>query len=231
MAISNSLKLSRDPFGREAPAPIVPPVQLAFDEVMREIGRGTTVIVVIGPAGSGKSLLLDITESACSSRGLSVGRIDRGDLAHTVLGEAPDLLLVDEADSVDPPTLQLMLSNRDDTGPRSIVFACRLSDTARYAGEAVPVFVKVAPLAPADARKFIIERVTGAGHAELFEPEALDRLVAATKGSPRLLQSIAGHALFCGLPERDADRSHACGGSSGCAVRYSNAAERGGQPT
>jgi ribose 1,5-bisphosphokinase PhnN len=66
---------------------------------MRGIELGIPLIVVVAPAGSGKTLLLDMTERACCER--SVRRIERGDLAHTVLGEPCDLLLVDEADSVD----------------------------------------------------------------------------------------------------------------------------------
>jgi hypothetical protein len=196
MGFSNPLKLTHDPFARGAPSPIGNPVASAFADLMREIGLGTAVIVVAGPSGSGKTLLLDMTERANRERAPFVRRIERGDLAHTVLGERCDLLLVDEADSIDQTTLRILLSNEDPKRPGVIVFACRPSGTARFVGDGSRVHIMLTMLTPPDARKFVVERASAAGRPDLFEQGALDALIASTGGSPRLLQSIGGHALF-----------------------------------
>src|SRR4051794_6155140 len=101
MAFLGQLKLHCDPFARDSVAPLGP-VRLAFQQLMKHVELGTAVILVVGPAGSGKTLLLDIAAESCRTRGISVLRIERGDLAHTAIGKRVDLLLVDEADFVDP---------------------------------------------------------------------------------------------------------------------------------
>jgi type II secretory pathway predicted ATPase ExeA len=196
VGFSNPLKLTHDPFGREAPTPILIPVQSAFDDVMREIGCGAAVIVIAGPTGSGKTFLIGLIERAHACDGRSVQRIERGDLVNVAPRADCDLLLVDEADSTDQVTLQSLLSNEGGRRPASIVFACRPSATQRFVRNGVPVFVTLSTLSPAEARSFLLERAEGAGRPNLFNDEALNTLIAASGGSPRLLKSIGGHALF-----------------------------------
>src|SRR5260221_345045 len=107
MAFVTQLKLNRDPFAHDGASPLGP-VRAAFEQLMRHVDLKTAVIVVVGPAGSGKTFLLDITEEACRGRGISVLRIERGDLAHTIIGKCADILLVDEADFVDEATLNFL---------------------------------------------------------------------------------------------------------------------------
>jgi len=97
MAFLGQLKLNRDPFARDGIAPMGP-VRAAFEQLMRHVELGTAIILIVGPGGSGKTFLLGIAEESCRTRGISVLRIERGDLAHTVIGKHVDLLLVDEAD-------------------------------------------------------------------------------------------------------------------------------------
>ena len=169
---------------------------------MSQIGLGTPVIVVVGPAGTGKTLLLEIIERACSAKGMSVRRVDRGDLADMALDEWSDLLLVDEADSLCDTTLQA-LASQDGKKAAGILVLARHQPCATASRENVAhVIVNLTPLAQADARTYIVQRATRAGRPDLFAPEALDALVDAACGSPRLLRSIGGLALFFAVNDR-----------------------------
>ena len=191
MAPVSQFKLNHDPFGRDRASPRGP-VRAAFEQLMRHVELKTAVIAVVGPPGSGKTLLLDMTEDACRGRGMSVLRIERGDLAHTVIGKCSDLLLVDEADFVDEATLNFLAGHPQT--PKSVVFACR---TPRRVGDAVvPTLVKLTPLTPDEARDFLLEQATKAGRPDLFTPEGLESLVAGTFGLPRLLRSVGALSLF-----------------------------------
>src|ERR1700710_448519 len=67
------------------------PLQTAFGEVVRQIGQQTPVVVVVGSAGTGKSMLIDVTARACVGMGLSV-RVERGDLIQLAVGQKSDVL-------------------------------------------------------------------------------------------------------------------------------------------
>ena len=77
------------------------PLQTAYGELFRHIGLQTPIVVVVGTAGTGKSLLMDITARALAGMGLSVRRIERGDLLSQAFGEKTDVLMVDQSDSHD----------------------------------------------------------------------------------------------------------------------------------
>jgi hypothetical protein len=204
MTALEQLKLLRDPFGREAPPPVGQPVQTAFDAIVRKIDAGAASLVVTGPAGSGKTFLLDMIDRLFSGRGACVRRVTHGDLAHMALGACCDLLLVDEADSLDQVTIQGLLSNTNADRPSTVLFACVSSVTAGFIAKDNSSLVELTLLAPAEARNLLLERTSGAGRADLFEPEALDALIAGSGGSPQLLQSIGGHALFLASYDRSA---------------------------
>ena len=164
---------------------------------MRHVELGTAIILVVGPAGSGKSFLLNIAEESCRARGISVLRIERGDLAHTVVGKRVDLLLVDEADFVDSATLNFIAGHPETA--KTVVFACR---TPCSVGDvAIPTLVNLTPLTPNEARDFVVERATAAGRPDLFAPDALEYLIAGTSGLPRLLRSVGALALFLATHE------------------------------
>jgi hypothetical protein len=196
MAFLGQLKLNGDPFARNGIAPMGP-VRAAFEQLMRHVELGTAIILVVGPGGSGKTFLLDIAEESCRTRGISVLRIERGDLAHTVIGKHVDLLLVDEADFVDQATLNFIAGHPETA--KTVVFACR---TPCSVGDmATPTLVNLTPLTASEARDFLVERATAAGRPDLFAPDALDSLVAGTSGLPRLLRSVGALALFLAAHE------------------------------
>jgi hypothetical protein len=191
MSFVSQLKLSHDPFARDGACPLGP-LRAAFERLMRHIELGAAEILVAGPAGSGKTFLLDIVEESCRERALSVLRIERGDLAHTAIGKCADVLLVDEADFVDEAALKRIRS--DPEAYKTIVFACRAPRGVGDGG--VPAVVKVTALTPQEARAFLVDRATAAGRPDLFAPEAVDALVDGTSGIPRLLRSVGALALF-----------------------------------
>ena len=80
MTLAGQLKLNCDPFARDGVSPLGP-VRAALEQLMRHVELGTAIILVVGPAGSGKSFLLGLAEESGRARGLSVLRIERGDLA------------------------------------------------------------------------------------------------------------------------------------------------------
>ena len=191
MASVSQFELNHNPFARDRGSPLRP-VRAAFDQLMRHVELKTAVILVVGPAGSGKTFLLDMTEEACRGRGMSVLRIERGDLAHTVIGKRADLLLVDEADFIDEETLNIVAGHPET--PKSVVFACR---APRGVGDiALPTLVTLASLTPNEARDFLLEQSTKAGRPDLFTPEGLESLVAGTCGLPRLLRTVGALSLF-----------------------------------
>ena len=65
----DQLQLSSNPFAsRISRAHIAPPLRRTLDDVWRQIRRKTKAIVVVGSAGTGKSLLLDLLEAVAKSR-------------------------------------------------------------------------------------------------------------------------------------------------------------------
>src|SRR5258708_39774424 len=97
MALVGQLKLSCDPFARDGVAPLGP-VRAALEQLMQHVKLGTAIVLVVGPAGSGKSFLLGLAEESGRTRGISAMRIERGDLPPPAIGQGVDLLLADEAD-------------------------------------------------------------------------------------------------------------------------------------
>src|ERR1700704_4645439 len=177
MTLAGQLKLNCDPFARDGVSPLGP-VRAALEQLMRHVELGTAIILVVGPAGSGKSFLLGLAEESCRARDISVLRIERGDLAHTIIGKSVDLLLVDEADFVDSATLNFIGSHPETA--KTVVFACR---TPCSVGDmAVPTLVNLTPLTSNEARDFVVERTTAAGRPDLFASDALESLIAGTAG-------------------------------------------------
>jgi hypothetical protein len=74
--------------------------------------------------------------------------------------------------------------------------------TAGFIAKDNSSLVELPLLAPAEARSLLLERTSGAGRPDLFEPDAIDALIAGSGGSPQLLQSIGGHALFLASYDR-----------------------------
>ncbi len=155
------------------------------------------LILVTGSASTGKTLLVDMTERACSEKGLSVRRVDRGDLLHLTLGRRSDVLLVDEANAVAESMLEALLPKGGEITATTTVFLGLPSFAHRFAFSDVrPVVIELTPLPESDARSYLLERAASAGLPNLFTTEALDLIIDGSAGSPRLLRSIASLAFF-----------------------------------
>ena len=100
------------------------PLQKAFGEVIRHIGLQTSIIAVVGSAGTGKSLLADMTARACVDMGLTVRRIDSGDQVYALLATRSDVLLIDQTDSMSVTSLQILLSPTGKNTATTMVFMC-----------------------------------------------------------------------------------------------------------
>src|ERR1044072_5442529 len=88
------LQVDSDPYAARAGcSPIGRQIQTALTDLLHHIGLGTSLIVVSGAPGTGKTWLLDKTLKLCSKKGFSVRREDRGDLIDLVLADSCDILL------------------------------------------------------------------------------------------------------------------------------------------
>jgi hypothetical protein len=197
--IEPPLQIALNPFSASASGPrMACPVQRAFSEVVRQIGLKIQLVVVVGGAGTGKSLLADVTARACAEMGLSVRHVQRGDLVHMACDQKCDVLLVDEADSVANLGLQTLTVHIATT----VVLFCLPSAASRFdcAGAHASV-VEVPRLTPSEARNYLREMGAGIGRPNLFTPEAVDLLIDGSRGVPRLLRSIGDFAFFMATSE------------------------------
>ena len=190
------LKMDTDPFASNATNHSSRQVQTAFREIIRQILQQTPVILVTGPASAGKTLLVDMTARLCNDTGLSVRRVDRGDLLHIALGQHSDVLLVDEANSVADASLEAFSPERRSNTATTTIFLGLPSCVARFISTVNPVLIQFDLLSRSDAEHYLRERVAGAGFPDLFSDAALELTVDASRGSPRLLQRIASMAFF-----------------------------------
>jgi len=192
------LKIEADPFSTGTSGPhLGRPLQSAFREIVRHIAVKTPIVLVTGDSGTGKTLLVDMTARLCSEMGLSVRRVDRGDLVHITFGQHSDVLLIDEANSLPESMLDASSAEAAKNQATTTVFLGLPSCTGRFILSNIrPVLIELTSLAPADARSYLTDRATGAGLRDLFTDEALELIIVGTHGSPRALRSIASLAFF-----------------------------------
>jgi hypothetical protein len=175
-----------------AEAIVAPPLRRTFKEVMHHVEICAEVVVIVGSAGTGKTLLLQLLEEECAKDGLSVSRFYRGDLVSLELCQNCDLLLIDEADSIPDEVLHKIIGGRANVA-RSVVLAfAHVRDHLFFENEKTRI-VALDRLSDDEVRGYI--RLIYA-QPDLFSPDALDFLARTTDGSPRILQQIASFAFF-----------------------------------
>jgi hypothetical protein len=178
------------------------PLQTAFGEVVRQISLQTPVVLVVGGAGTGKSLLMDMTSRACVDMGLSARRVERNDQAVAALGTKSDVLLVDQTDSMSDATLGALLAATDEASAATMVFMCLPSCVRRFSFFGTPgTTIELTPLTLSDARNYLLGRASSIGRPNMFTPAALDLVIDGSRGLPRLLRSIAHLAFFAAASE------------------------------
>ena len=171
-------------------------VQVAFRAIVRQLLLQTPAILVTGPASAGKTLLVDMTARLCSQMDLSVRRVDRGDLLHMALDQHSDVLLVDEANSIEDAILEAVSLETRRNVATTIVFLGLPSCAPRFISRVNPILIQFDLLSRSDAEDYLHRWATNAGFADLFAKDALELISDASSGSPRLLRTIASAAFF-----------------------------------
>ena len=213
--LSGPLRIESDPFASSAAGPdLGGQLQIAFHEIIPKIILHTRIVLVTGSARTGKTQLADMIARTCPDMGLSVLRVDRGDLMQITLGKQPDVLLIDNANSIADSMLEVFSRENEKRIAATTVFFGLPSCAARFISANVdPVIVQLAPLFSSDARSYLLERAYGAGLPDLFTNEALELIVNRSHGSPRSLRSLASVA-FLGAATEGASKislKHAAG--------------------
>jgi hypothetical protein len=215
------LQISTNPFVASASGMRMGrPLQKALGEVIRHIGLQTPVIVVVGSAGTGKTLLVDMTVRACADMGLTARRVDSGDQVHALLGTKSDVVLIDQTDSMSNSSLQTLLSPEGKNTATTTVFMCLPTCVGQIGFAAANrATIELTPLSLSDARNYLHERAVSIGRTNLFSPEALDLVIDGSRGLPRLLRSIAHLAYWAaaseGAPQIGAQHVSNAAGSPG----------------
>ena len=198
MNAAERLKLDENPFAATAGGVgMSPTLRTALREVTRQIALETPIVVLVGRPGTGKTVLMNMAARAWINMGLNVRQVDRGDLVQIALDQRCDLLLIDDANSISDSMLRALVSAGGNKVATTVVFSCLPGSVGQFtfSGSRSAV-VELAPLARSDARHYLREQATSAGRPDPFTREALELVVEGSRGSPRLLQSIASLAYF-----------------------------------
>ncbi|NOY30200.1 MAG: AAA family ATPase [Planctomycetes bacterium] len=217
-------------------------IEEARQKISRCIDRGEGPALLVGPAGTGKTLLLEVLAQQfrdqrvlvslpgaqlCSRRallqmilvelGLPFRGLDEGELRVSLLSHlrpqnAPPrrmLLLVDEAESLPARLLEELrvLTNVADQGTLlvSLVLAGNATLEERFAepmmetlSQRVATRCYLSALGREETFQYIRAQVaaTGSEPDQLFLPDGLEALFAATDGVPRLLNQLGNQLLW-----------------------------------
>jgi len=149
------------------------------------------IAVLLGPPGSGKSLLLKELARTLRRAGKPARLIERTEALDGPPGNG--ILLVDEADTLGPEALAALCA-----GPVPVVLAALPGFPARLAGNPRPVRKAVLDrLQPQDIARYVAARLDAVGRPRnLVEPEAVLALAGHSGGLLRLVNTLGGAAVF-----------------------------------
>lgn len=188
-------------------------------------GGGGGVIALVGLAGTGKTLLLREVARTLRAEGRRVVLVDRPDLelpkpapasdpdaAEDARGDAPAgdrtaVLLVDEAGRMDDDALERL--GRSGT-TRVLAGLPGLAARLKRRGVACRT-VDLPPMDVDEVARFVATRLAAAGRRrDLLSPDAVLELTAQSGGIPRLVNMLAGTAVFLASLEgaREVDGRH-----------------------
>ena len=152
---------------------------------------GGGIAVLVGPPGSGKSLLLKELARTLRRAGKPARLIERTDALDGPPGSG--VLLVDEADTLGTDALLALCA-----GPAPVVFAALPGFPERLARHTRPVLEAVLDrLQPEDVARYVAARLDAVGRPrDLIEPEAVLALARHSDGLLRLVNTLGGAAVF-----------------------------------
>lgn len=147
--------------------------------------------VLVGPPGSGKTLLLRNLAHTLLKAGQPVHLVGQAEAAGSPV--AGGALLVDEADALGTDALAVLYAG---AGP--VLLAMLPGGPERLPRRLHPVrSIVLDRLAPLEVAQFIAARLAAAGRpGDLMEPEAVLALARHSSGLPRLVNVFGGAAAF-----------------------------------
>lgn len=164
----------------------------ARDRACAVLLSGETLVVVTGPSGTGKTLLLEDLARIIRSAGWRVIMQPADapfDFGH-ISGGGPAVLLIDDAERLSEADLLLLQSARD----YSVLLAGAESMERRCPGCTT---IKLRPLGLDEARTFISLWLAQAGESEpVLDDAAVLRLLGLSGGIPRLLAILLGAGMW-----------------------------------
>ncbi len=170
----------------------------ALGQVRAALAQPLAIVALLGPAGTGKTLLLRTLLDELRDDGRDAVLLERGD-AENQPEARPGVVLVDEADRVGSATLDAVAEAETlaESGVDGVVFAALPSFAERI--EAMPgaTVVPLRPLEAEEAAAFVQARAEAMGSPPgRLTSEANAEIVANAKGIPRLLGALLTAADF-----------------------------------
>ncbi len=164
----------------------------ARDALIAAVQAGPGIVALLGPAGTGKTLLLHDVARALQAELPNVLLVDRGDAvpdAEALQGA----VLIDEADRMDADALA-NLARRPDL---AVVLAALPAFADRLAALPGAAIVTLGPIDEAEVPRFVAERLVQLGYApDLLTLSAITALFERSGSVPRLLHTLLGLAVF-----------------------------------
>ncbi len=182
----------------------------ARERALSAVLTGYGLVLVLGAPGTGKTLLLQEIARTLRASGTDVLLLPRGDLVTdaTEAGMAKDgvgrrrVVLIDEADRMTAAALDhlgklgtcaFMLAGTRDPGDEQPEGSLMAAATV----------VRLAALPPGEVGAFVAARLAQSGlDADLLTEDAVTQLCRHSGGMPRMLNMLAGAALFLARAER-----------------------------
>ncbi len=163
----------------------------ARDQVLAALAAGPGLITLLGPAGTGKTLLLRDLARSLQAAGREVELVGRGDLQFDA--GATDVVLVDEAARMDEAALDSLAV----PGVTAVLADLPGLETRLENHGLAVTIVRLDPLRPDEIGAFVADRLVRAGQpTDLLTADAVEAVALHSAGVPRVLNLLARAALF-----------------------------------